>query len=101
MDFDNISINFSTGIEENGEALTPVLFPSTITRNQSLNLKGVEYGNYSISVLNSNGSLITNYKQLINSEVCRIELTQELKAGFYLLKLESEKKSYTLKFKVQ
>lgn len=101
MDFDNISINSATGIAENIETLAPVLFPSTITGNQSLSIKGIEYGNYSISVLNVNGSLVTNNKQSINSVVTNIELNQELKAGLYLLKLESEKKSYTLKFKVQ
>lgn len=101
FDFDNISINASTGISENSNELKPVLFPNTITSNQPMNLNGIENGNYTISILNSNGSLIKSFNQDINSISTIINFDQQLKAGIYLLKLESEKKSYTLKFKVQ
>jgi hypothetical protein len=101
MDFDNISINSLTGISENSYELKPVLFPSTITGNQSINLKGVENGDYTISVLNSNGSLVSNFNQAINTLNTNINFDKQLKAGFYLLKIESEKKSHTLKFKVK
>jgi hypothetical protein len=101
MDFDNISINSLTGISENSNELKPVLFPSTITGNQSITLKGVDNGDYTISVLNSNGSLVSNFKQAINTLNTTIDFDKQLKEGFYLLKIESEKKSHTLKFKVQ